>query len=565
MKKTYKSLTWLITTFLFIFSTLTFLPLQTVYAAQATGSTPAVVILHTGDVHGSFAASEDAIGHDVIAAYYQQTKAQTPATFLVDTGDALQGNFFVNSNLGEAAVDIMNTVRYDVMSLGNHDFDFEWSQTLALAKMAQFPFLTQESVIAGDDAIASTTMIDRGGYKIGFFGITTPETKQSSNGGFDRDFGTIDSLINYATETASSLRAQGADLVICLSHLGVVAESGDLSFGTSYALSAGAKGIDVIIDGHSHTPLDEVVQKDGDIPITSAGSDGESIGVVEFYLENETLVPHLRSIAKADVSSIAPDAEVTNVIDEWIAAEKVAGDKVVGHSPVSLDFNETSVRTTETAIGNLVADALLYATGADISLVNGGNICAALPKGDVTRAQINAVLPYANMVLSAQVSGSVIKQVLEHSVSAYPQSQGGFMQVAGMSFVFDPSKPAGSRIVSVTVDGKDLADDQTYQVVSNDFIVAGGDGYEMLIEPFLTATIHNPSDMAEVFAAYITNNSDSLDPKVEGRITTFGTQSQAEDGGNAQSFGIVSGVIIAVVLIAIVAVLFLVKKGKQSN
>jgi 2',3'-cyclic-nucleotide 2'-phosphodiesterase (5'-nucleotidase family) len=169
------------------------------------------------------------------------------------------------------------------------------------------------------------------------------------------------------------------------------------------------------------------------------------------------------------------------------------------------------------------------------------------------------------MVLSAKVSGLAIKQALEHSVSAYPQEQGAFMQVAGIAFVFDPSKPAGSRIVSVTVDGEDLVSDQTYQVVTNDFIAAGGDGYEMFVEPFLSATIHNPSDMAEVFAAYITNNSDSLDPKIEGRITILGMQPQAEDVGNVQSIGIIIGVIMAVVLIAITAVLFWVKKGKQSN
>ncbi|MDR0952468.1 MAG: bifunctional metallophosphatase/5'-nucleotidase [Oscillospiraceae bacterium] len=483
----------------------------------SAAETPEVVIFHTGDVHGFFAAEDGVIGHDVIAAELELSKAETPASFLVDTGDATQGNFFVNSNLGEAAIDIMNAAGYDAMALGNHDLDFEWSRVLDFAALADFPLLTQSSVIDSDTAIEPGVIIERGGYKVGFFGITTPETKQISNGGFDRSFGTLDELIEYSTQTAANLRAQGAELVICLSHMGVFPASGDASFGTSYDLSSGAEGIDLIIDGHSHTPLDEIINKDGEIPIASAGSNGEFLGVVEFYDEGGVLKPRAYSLTKDSLAGTAPDASVTAVIDKWLQAEEAAGGEIVANNPVALEHDETTVRTRETPIGNLIADALRESAGAEVALLNGGNINAPLPEGAVTRGQINDILPYSNQMLLAAVTGSVLREALEHSVSVYPQAQGGFMQVSGLKFIFDPAKPAGERILYIEVGGKRLEDTREYTLTTNDFIASGGDGYTMLTGPFESAQIVG-TDMAGILASYISAHPEGLDMEIEGRI-----------------------------------------------
>jgi 5'-nucleotidase len=501
--------------FLLVCTLLMFAP-----AVSAEGSNTAkLVILHTGDVHGSFVRSEDAIGHDYISTQFKAIKENIPATFLVDTGDATQGNFFVNWNLGEAAIEIMNTVGYDAMTLGNHDFDYEWERTLRLADLANFPLMTQESVIGDDPIVVPYTLIERGDYTVGFFGITSPETKQSSNGGFDRNFGTMEELIAYATATAANLRTLGADIVVCVSHLGTVTESANPAFGTCYDLSRGAKGIDLIIDGHSHTELDELVQIEGGIPISAAGSGGETLGWVGFYLEGGKLVPQMDSFTVDEMNGFEPDPAVTQVLEKWTLAAEEAGKEVVGNTPVAYDYNEELCRTEETPIGNLLSDALLSAAGADIAFSNGGNICAPLDAGDITRAEINEMLPYSNLILSADLSGSVVREVLEASVAEYPSPKGGFMQVAGLSFVFDPEKPAGERVVSVTVAGEALEDTKTYKVVTNDFIAHGGDGYDILVEPFMTATAVNPSDMTEILTNYIAQNSDTLEPKTDGRIT----------------------------------------------
>jgi 5'-nucleotidase len=306
--------------------------------------------------------------------------------------------------------------------------------------------------------------------------------------------------------------------------MGIVPESGNAAFGTSYDLSRSAKGIDVIIDGHSHTPLDEIQQQDAAIPIASAGSGAEALGVVEFFEENGKLVPQLRTMTRADLSGSSPDAQVTAVIERWLEAQQAAGSEVVAYNSLALDYDEDTTRTEETALGNLIADALLEAGQADIALVNGGNICAPLPAGEVTNAQINEVLPYSNLIHCAQVSGAVVREVLEQSVSVYPQPQGGFMQVAGLKFSFDPEKPVGERVTQILVGGVKLDDNAAYRVVTNNFISSGGDDYTMLIEPFKSAVAVDVSDNAQLLIAYLARHDGELDPQIEGRITAAHSQ-----------------------------------------
>lgn len=481
---------------------------------------PAMAILHTNDVHGRFAVSDEAIGHDRIAALFEETRRKIPATLLLDAGDAVQGSGLVKWNKGKAAIEIMNAAGYDAMALGNHEFDYGWDELTALAALAEFPFLTQTVVSEGAPGFEAAALFERGGRRMGVFGLTTPETRQASGGGVGRYFGETEELLAYAGAMAAALRRSGAEVVVCLAHLGV----DDQGFLTSYELRDRVGGIDVIVDGHSHTPLAEIVQAEGRALIVSTGEHAEAVGLVEFHCIGGRLVPLARSLAKEEVNRLEPNPVTEAIVARWVTAAGERGSTVLTRSPVFLDASRANVRTRETELGNLLADAVRSATGCDVAVVNGGNIRAPLPEGNVTIADIDAMLPYDSTIQTAKVRGGAIRDALELSVSRYPGEFGGFLQVSGVVFAFDPDRPTGSRVTTVEIGGRPLEDDQLYEMATCDWLASGGDGYEMLIEPFKNPSGDEVVALADMFIRYLDGRGADEAPTIEGRIVPDGKQ-----------------------------------------
>jgi 5'-nucleotidase len=480
---------------------------------------PAAVIFHVNDVHGYFYQDSDvgSIGQDYIAALRDKTMDEVASTFLFSAGDMIQGNFFVNDGKGEAAVAIMNTVGYDGMVLGNHEFDYGVDRIRELSDMANFPMLAQTEFIGNEDVFQASVLIDRGDITLGVFGITTPETPRSSGGTEGLYFGTVDELLFFAQEMTDSLRSEGADIVVCLSHLGVE----DVGFGTSYDVRDQVEGLDLIIDGHSHTAYGDIAQAEGKALIVSAGEYAQSIGCVEFYQTDDGYEPveAVYDIAADVWIDITPKSSVTAVIDEWKVIAEEAGGEVIGVSPVAVNDSDRSlVRMQETMIGNLVADAIREAAQTDVAVMNGGSIRANLEEGDITVEEVNSILPYSNYIVKATVKGSVIKGMLEVGVSRYQEESGGFLQVSGMSFAFDPSKEAMSRVSDVIVGGVALDENADYTLATNDYLAGGGDGFDVLKEPFAQGTPIENGDLTNVLIMYLGNHQTDLAPKLEGRI-----------------------------------------------
>ena len=500
-------------------------------AAFAADEAPILTVLHTNDVHGAFSSvnsltggSSGAIGHDTIAGIFGKMKADRGgAVALLDAGDATQGVYFVGQSKGQAAIEIMNAVGYDAMTLGNHEFDYGFERIKELAGMAEFPVLTQDAIAQKSGNFSISMMFNRGGYKIGVFGLTTPETQFKSDGGLELNkagvsFGTIAELIDYAQEITDDLSSRGADFIICLAHLGVE----DIGFGTSYDIRDNVTGIDAIIDGHSHTVLENIVQREDAAPITSTGSSGANLGVLEFFADGSV---KLSSISAAAAAEYTPNADVTKVINGWYDKVKEEGSKVVASVPEDIFMARANERARESVIGNIVAEAMLAASGADFALENGGGIRdtnAVLPAGDVTVEQLVTILPFGNVLQMANVKGSVIKAALEHGVSAYPTLSGGFPQVAGVRFKFNPAAPAGSRVSDIIIGGKPLDLNATYKMATNDFTAAGGDNYTMLAESFKTQLPLAKPELApleQALIGYLNDNKDNLITKTDGRIT----------------------------------------------
>jgi 2',3'-cyclic-nucleotide 2'-phosphodiesterase (5'-nucleotidase family) len=527
-----------------LFSVFTCAPVSAAPADIETDGV-ALTILHTNDVHGAFEKSDTAIGHDVIAGIYDAYKdAGDRPVLLLDAGDAVQGVYFVGQSRGEAAIDIMNAVCYDAMTVGNHEFDYGLARLRELAASANFPFLLKDSLSNKADNFAPYVVIERGGLRVGVFGITTPQTATGSTGGIEladagKSFGTVAELIAEAKATVTALRTdEKVDVVVCLSHLGIE----DIGFGTSYDIRDNVDGIDVIIDGHSHTALADIEQANGKTPITSTGTAAVALGVVEFEKGADVaFTVDTRSIFKEEAAEFAPRAAVTTVIDKWAKTVETAGAEVVASVKEDIPLSRSLLRAEEAVAGNLVADAMRAAAGADVALQNGGGVRdtnPSLPAGDLTRKQLITVLPFGNVLQMAEVKGSVIKEALEHGVSSYPTPMGGFPQISGMTFTFNPLAPVGSRVLEVKVGGEALDPDKSYSLATNDFTgPLGGDDYTMLREPFKSKPLPiKEAELAtldEVLIWYLSEHAADVKYETEGRIVAKKTFSDLTAEQNA--------------------------------
>ena len=458
------------------------------------------VILHTNDTHGAL------LGFAQVAAVEAQLKEQGAEVITVDAGDFSQGTTYVSTNKGEAAVTVMNAAGYDVVTLGNHEFDFGYAQLMANLDKAEFDALCADVFVkaSGESILPATVIKEIGGVKIGFFGMETPETQTKVNPGLitEIEFGTNENgkFLTSAVEAIDALKAGGADIIIGLVHLGVDAESEPYR---SVDLYEKLEGVDFLIDGHSHTVM--TAGPNGE-PIQSTGTKASKTALMNvgaIVIDNETrkieknyLIPLGEDAAKDPaVAAIAQgimDAVDAEYGQKFATSEvELNGDKAPGN------------RNMETNLGDLITDSMLWGvlkegelevpTENVVAITNGGGIRAWIHKGDVTKNDVNTVLPFGNTVAVVYVKGAELLEALEASTYSTPGAVGGFPQVSGMKFTIDTGKEfdqgeqypestyyAPASIKRVTIDeinGKPFDPEATYAVVTNNFCAAGGDTY----------------------------------------------------------------------------------------
>ena len=468
------------------------------------------VILHSNDVHGAIDL------YAAMAALKADYEAQGAEVILADAGDYSQGTVYVSVNKGADAVTMMNATGYDVVTLGNHEFDYGYAQLAENMKAAKFQVLCADVLGAdGKTIYDANTIIEKGGVKIGFFGLETPEAQTKANPKLIQGLKFLagaegKELYDCAAAQVADLKAKGADLVVCLAHLGVDESSEPY---TSYDLAKNVQGIDFIIDGHSHTVM--TAGPNGEA-IQSTGTAFANIGVIT--IDNAT-----KKIESNELKAIwhkeKIDGKSVTVVDYKTRDEKVAAaakaiidpiDKAYGEkfavSEVALNGAKApnGNRDSETNLGDLITDAMLWKVLADaeitvpeenvVAITNGGGIRASIGVGDVTKKDINTVLPFGNTLAVVYVKGSELLEALEASTYCTPESIGGFPQVAGMQFTVatyetydknDESYPNSTyygpktinRVTIGSINGKDFDPEATYAVITNNFVAGGGDTY----------------------------------------------------------------------------------------
>jgi 5'-nucleotidase/UDP-sugar diphosphatase len=305
------------------------------------------------------------------------------------------------------------------------------------------------------------------------------------------------------------------DVIIALAHLGLD-ESSTL---TSKALAQEVEGIDLIIDGHSHSML-EGGQLENNTLIVQTKNYGQNLGYVDIeILEGEVTGITARLLAAADTADVVPDPDLQKIIEDIEAANAEVFNEVIATTGVYLDGVRENVRTKETNLGNLSADAARAATGADIAFVNGGGIREDIPVGDITKGKIAAIFPFGNTIEVKKITGADLKAMLEWSVSDYPAAKGAFLQVSGLEFTFDPAKEIGSKVVEILVGGEAFDEAKEYTVAINDFMSTGGDGYAMLADYDVLAIY---GTYEEIIIDYLVANG-TAGSEVSGRIKVMET------------------------------------------
>ena len=491
-----------------------------------------LVIIHTNDVHGRYA------NYAKIAALRKLAEERGGNVLLLDAGDALHGTPMMILSNGENAVTLMNAVGYDAMAPGNHDFNYGINRLFELDEMADFAILSANTFKDGEDksALDAAVLFEfEDGMKVGVFGLTTPETavKTSPKNVAGYNF-SPDNLAEVAQDCIDSLIAQGAELIICIGHLGVNEESIPWM---STEVIAQVSGLDIFIDGHSHTEFAEgSTAKDADGNLVLLASSGKYIENLSVVIVNsdEMIAGYI------DPSEIDADKDVAGIIAEMEAALKEMTDVIVTNiGDIFLDGRREFVRTGETNLGNLCTDAFVYVSGADVALTNGGGIRDSLPidhtnpendkylegavKGDVTVGDLITVYPFSNMVVTIEVTGAELLAALNHGTAAYPGQSGGFPHVSGITFEIHAYKDA-DRVQNVKVNGEALDLEKTYLLATNDFIAEppGGDGYTMLSKPILGYF----GALEEALVKYVEEDLEgdvSGYADTEGRILVFNT------------------------------------------
>lgn len=479
-----------------------------------------LVIIHGNDTHGRILeGSNDGIGYARIDGYVESMEATNKNVLYLDAGDTLHGTVMSTLDRGDSMVKVLNETGVDATVPGNHDFNYGIDRLIELSKKMNFPVLAANVVKDGvlyDKKVFKDYIIkDIDGYKVGIFGLSTPETAFKTNPKNVEGYKFLDP-VDTAKKVVKKLKKEKVDYIIALVHLGLDPASNPKD--RSDNLAKMVPEIDLVVDGHSHTVLEKGLEVNGNW-IVQTGDYDKNIGKVVVTLNPDgTEKEDISLIMKKDGMLLPQDPDMVKLVDGIKAEQAKISDVIVGKTDVKLVGDRKIVRSSESNLGNFLTDAMLWKTGADIALTNGGGIRSSIDVGDITRGEVIQVLPFGNYVIVEELTGKEIKAALEVGMAGYPsQDYGPMAHVAGIKYVYDGTKPVGERVVSITLaNGTALNMDATYKVATNDFIAAGGDGYTMFKGKKVIA---NYESLEEILTSYIKSGAKAK-ADVEGRITS---------------------------------------------
>lgn len=524
LRKQWNKVTVLLPTFGIVFGLFGAMPVQA-QDGNASGSIIFdVKIVHTNDIHARVEEDDynQVIGMDRLSGIAQAFTEGADGSLMLDSGDTFHGQPIATLVKGESVAKLMKACGYDAMTTGNHDWSYGKERLKELGGIANVKILSGNiknadgtSFFDTDEVVKEITKNGKT-LKIGVFGVSDPEMKNkttpSNVEGLD-----FQDAVDYAKREAATLKAEGCDVVIALSHTL-----------DPKNVAAQVDGVDLWLCGHEHIELSEsVTTPDGSKTyVSESGHYLNSVGLIDLNCTmDEDGSVHVdyekTSVDYEEAQNYPKDASVTAVLDTIKAENETALNRVIGTSPVELDGVWEHIRIGQTNLGNVITDAYLLATGADIAFENAGGIRASIAAGTVTYGDVINVSPYGNYVVTKKLTGAQIKEMLESSLTiqkncivandsgewdAWPNDSGSYLQVGGIIVRFDPAQPAGARVLSVQKDGQELDDTKEYTVAVNNYL-AGSDSYPQLAN---AAEIGEYSCCEELLIQFFEQGSDAV-------------------------------------------------------
>jgi len=446
-----------------------------------------------------------------LAAVVRAERARRPHVLVTFAGDAISPSLMSGIDKGAHMIELLNRIGLTAMAIGNHEYDFGPEVAKQRFAEATFPILGANNIDADGKIVKgarASLMVDAGGYKVGIFGLTTQGTAVKSSPGSV----TFAPVVEVARAQAKALRSAGAHLVVALAHTDVAEDDALLRQGA----------VDVLLSGDDHRLR---LDYDGDVMFAESGQQADWVTVIDLTLDEVesrgkkkfVWSPAFRAVHTGRVD---PDPILAKAVQAYRDRLSRELDVEIGSTGTELDSRRAMVRTRETAIGNLVADAMRLAVGADVALTNGGGIRAGKmypPGSRLTRRDILSELPFGNKTVLLELTGRELRAALENGFSGIEKRSGRFPQVSGIEVDYDPRRPAGARVVAVRHKGAPLDPDHVYTLATNDFLARGGDGYEVFAGKTLLIESRAGTLMATQVIDYITAR-EAIAPRVEGRL-----------------------------------------------
>lgn len=459
-----------------------------------------LIILHTNDTHAHVQSVQDpkenliGIGYDRIASYKKELLQENPNVLLLDAGDTLNGQPLAFLSQGESIVELLNRMNPDAMTLGIHDFSYGYPKLKSLEKKMKFPILAANILnTSGEPVFRPYLVKELEDLKIGIFGLASPKSLATLDPETAATLRLTDP-VRAAQKAVEALQAQQVHLIIALTHLGNETD------GNSENLARLVKGIDVIIDGGSHTALPQGKMVENTL-IAGRGAYNRALGIVTVNVyQNIVQSKQARLLLPSEMQKLSADSSITKQIEDTIQIQKAMLNEIVGSSDADLDGAGEIAQIGESGLGTIMTKAMLDMTGADIALINGGSIQTDIRSGNLSRAQLLAAFPSESYIVRKKITGKDLLAALEQGVSRYPEPSSAFPQVAGMSFTLNAGKKVGSRISDLKINDVPVQEEKEYILATNDFVASGQEGYSMIQK---SPTLLEHRSCAEILIDYV--------------------------------------------------------------
>lgn len=487
-------------------------------AISEKSKTHELVILHTNDHHGAILPINSKGGLAQRSTYINSVKSTSQNLLILDAGDMNTGRAI--SDMFDALPDIeaYNAIGYDAVTLGNHEFDGGYQKLLKQIKHSKFKWLSANVLDQNKTPIVDPFIIrDFDGFRVGVFGLTTSQTKSSSSPGSELIF---DNEIDSAKKYIKILKdTYNADIIIALTHLGSEQESPDQV--TSIKLAKSTNGIDIIIDGHSHTKFQTPLYING-TAIVSANEWGKYVGKAKLIIKDKKLADIQWKDTAITEQEFAADPKISKILEPYMKKADQSLNEVIGVSSDKFEFKNNITRYQESAIGNFVCDSVVgylkdHNISVDFAIMNGGGIRSGLPKGEITKGDILTVLPFKNSIYVVKIDGKTLLKLFER-IATTSQGSGSFAQVSSdISYTVLYDKNENGKLLNLSINSAPIDMNRTYYLATNNYVVNSDPRYSDILSKL--EVFDNSALLSQAVIDYIKSQKTKITPIIDGRIT----------------------------------------------